>query len=273
MSERRSGDDRTGGTAAVPLALARPLAPLTRFALPPEIGDPTPEVLGFLAEIAEETRALTRALLLQASAAGEIETALQEIGNRLAAEFEARLAHERAIDPAFASRERQVECRRGCTFCCHLNVSATPLEAARIWSAMRRGTKAGLERSVFSAAAALEGLDGKARLERRAPCPLLVDSACSLYEMRPLACRALLSVSVRDCERHFEAGGAALRAMPSLLTPRLVASGILSGEMAALADLGLASHLVELTAALALLLREPQTLRRWLGGADVFRRP
>ena len=273
VSERWSGDDEVSAKATVSLALARPLAPVTRFALPPEIGDPTAEVLGFLAEIAEETRALTRGLLLEASAAGEIEMAFEEIGTRLAAEFEARLAHERAIDPAFASRERQVECRRGCVFCCHLNVSATPLEAARIWSAMRDGRQPGLERAVFAAAAALDGLDGRARLERKAPCPLLVESACSLYEARPLACRALLSVSVRDCERHFEAGGPALRAMPSLVTPRLVASGIMSGELAALADLGLASHLVELTAALALLLREPQALRRWLGGADVFRRP
>jgi len=80
-------------------------------------------------------------------------------------------------------------------------------------------------------------------------------------------------VSVRDCERHFEAGGPALQAMPGLVTPRLVASGFMSGEMAALADLGLAAHLVELTAALALLLRDPGALDRWLAGADVFSRP
>jgi len=255
------------------LALARPLIPVTRFALPPEIGEPSTEVLGFLAEIAEETRAMVRELLLEASAAGALEAGFETIGLRAAEGFEARLAQERAIDPAFARRERQVECRRGCTFCCHLSVSATPLEAARLASAIRAGRRHELERAVLDGADTLDGLDARARLERKAPCPLLREGTCSLYEARPLACRALVSVSVRDCERHFEAGGAALRAMPSLLTPRLVASGFISGEMAALADLGLASHLVELTAALALLLREPRALDRWLGGADVFPGP
>jgi Fe-S-cluster containining protein len=259
-------------TAPNALALARPLTPVTRFALPPEIGEPSQEVLSFLAEIAEETRATTRGLLLEASASGTLESVFEAIGERVARGFEARLARERAIDPAFASRERRVECRRGCTFCCHLSVSATPLEAARIARRLARGERHGLEHAVLGAAETLEGLDAQARLERKAPCPLLLDGACSLYEARPLACRALLSVSVRDCERHFEAGGAALRAMPSLLTPRLVASGFISGEMAALADLGLAGHLVELTAALALLLRDPGALGRWLGGADVFPR-
>jgi hypothetical protein len=61
--------------------------------------------------------------------------------------------------------------------------------------------------------------------------------------------------------------------MPSLVTPRLVASGFISGEIAALGDLGLAGHLVELSTALALLLGDPTALDRWLGGEDVFPRP
>ena len=216
---------------------------------------------------------MARGLLLEASAAAAFDSVFETIGQRIALGFEARLARERAIDPAFARRERQVECRRGCTFCCHLSVSATPLEAARIAGALRAEARLDLERAVLGTADRLAGLDAQARLGRRTPCPLLLEGACSVYEARPLACRALLSVSVRECERQFEAGGAALQALPGLLTPRLIASGLISGEMAALADLGLAGHLVELTAALALLLRDPQALGRWLDGADVFPRP
>ena len=102
-------------------------------------------------------------------------------------------------------------------------------------------------------------------------CPLLVDGACSVYEMRPLACRALLSLSARLCELEREAGEQPSR-VPTLITPRLIAAGYISGEVAAMDDLGLASHLVELTAAVALLLREPATLDRWLAGEDAFPR-
>ena len=255
------------------LALARPLAPITRFALPPEVGTPSPEVLDFVRGIAEETRAFTRDLLLEASAAGALAETFEAIGARVAAGFEARLALERAIDPAFARRAAQIECRRGCTYCCHVQVTATPLEAARLASALRAGRRRDLERAVLASGERLVGLDARARLAHKAPCPLLAEGACSLYEARPLACRALVSVSVRDCERHFAAGGEALRAMPSLVTPRLVASGFISGEIAALGDLGLAGHLVELTAALALLLGDPTALDRWLGGEDVFPSP
>ena len=263
----------SGESAIKPLALARQLAPITHFALPPEVGAPTPEVLDFVREIAEETRTLARGLLIEASEAGTPARAFEEIGARVAADFEARLARERAIDPAFARRAGQIECRRGCTYCCHVNVIATPLEAARLAVRLRAGRRLDLERAVLAAGERLAGLDARARLAHKAPCPLLVEDACSLYEVRPLACRALVSVSVRDCERHFRGGGEALRAMPSLLTPRLVASGFISGEIAALGDLGLASHLVELTAALALLLGDPTALDRWLGGEDVFPSP
>lgn len=255
------------------LALARPLAPVTRFALPPEVGTPTPELLDFLRGIAEETRSLARGLLVEASEAGTLTQAFEEIGARVAAGFEARLDQERMVDPAFGARALQIECRRGCTYCCHVNVIATPLEAARLAAAIGAGRRRDLERAVLAAGETLAGLDARARLARKAPCPLLAGDACSLYEVRPLACRALVSVSVRDCERHFAKNEAGLRAMPSLLTPRLVASGFISGEIAALGDLGLASHLVELTAALALLLGDPTALDRWLGGEDVFARP
>jgi hypothetical protein len=256
-----------------PLSIARPLAAVTRFALPPEIGQPSLELLRFVQAIAEEARVLVRERLQRATARGgipEFLSALKSINKRVAAAYDDRLARQRRADPAFGRQLAEVECRKGCAFCCHLNVTATALEALHIAALLRMGGRADLERSVSAASEALSGLDASARLARKSACPLLVQGACSIYLARPIACRTLLSLSARACERHFIGANETAEPTPSLVTPRVIGSAFLTGEMAAMQDLGLAGHLVELTAALGLLLRDPTALARWLAGEDVF---
>src|SRR5258706_633958 len=96
----------------------------------------------------------------------------------------------------------EVECRKGCAFCCHLNVTATALEAMHIAAVVRMGGRADLEGSVLAASDALSGLDSSSRLERKSPCPLLVQGACSIYQARPMRCRTLRSLSARGWQRH-----------------------------------------------------------------------
>jgi Fe-S-cluster containining protein len=261
----------TGSLA--PLAIARPLVPITRFALPPEIGQPSVEVLRYVQDIAQGARELVRELLLQTSAGGgvgAILSAIDTINTRVASAYEDQLAHHRRADVEFGSRAAKIECRKGCSFCCHLNVTSTVLEAVQIAAAIRAGSRANLEQAVLAASDAHADLDPASRLALKSACPLLVLGACSIYEARPLACRALMSQSARACERHFNSPGNAAAPAPTLVTPRLIASGFITGEIAAMRDLGLAAHLVELTAALAALLRDPTILVRWLAGEDVF---
>jgi hypothetical protein len=149
-------------------------------------------------------------------------------------------------------------------------VTSTVLEAVRIAAAIRAGSRADLERAVLAAGDAHSDLDAASRLTLKSACRLLVLGACSVYEARPLACRALMSKSAKACERHFNSAGNAAEPAPTLMTPRLLASGFITGEIAAMQDLGLAAHLVELTAALALLLRDPTVLARWLASPPVI---
>jgi len=259
-----------------PLKLARALVPVTRFLLPPEVGTPPPDILAYLRTTAEGARQLTRAHLLRADATsdrGAFQAAMEDLGAALAEAYERQFAEQRTRDPELEKRVAAVECRRGCSFCCHMNVGVTILEAARITAALRDGLHRERCDAVLAADSRLERRRAQERLAMKLLCPLLVDGACSIYEIRPIACRALLSLSARLCEQEVEAreaGGAAR--VPTLVTPRLIAAGYISGEVAALEDLGLASHLVELTAAVALLLREPATLDRWLDGQDAFPR-
>jgi len=78
----------------------------------------------------------------------------------------------------------------------------------------------------------------------------------------------------RLCARQFEASAAPDDALlvPSPLTPRLLATSLITGQIAALRDLGLASHPVELVSALAALQRDPMSFVRWLNHENVFAR-
>ena len=258
------------------LRVVRALAPVNRFLLPPEIGQPPADIVAGLRMIAERVRLLTRAHLLRASAesGGDIErmtVALDALGAELARAYESDFAAQRDRDANLAERLSAVECRRGCVFCCHLNVGVTALEAVRIAAALRRTAAAGRQGAVLAADDRSARRGAQERFKLKAPCALLADGACSVYELRPLACRALLSLSANLCELELEEREAGRTAqVPTLVMPRLIAAGYISGEVAALDDLGLASHLGELTASVALLLRKPATLERWLAGEDAF---
>jgi len=262
-----------GSATIQPLAVEQNPGAITHLMLPRGIAPPAPEAARYLRGIAETARKLVRQSLIASSVGGKataVLVAIDALGAELVGLYEMEFAHQRQIDATFEHALAAVECRKGCSFCCRLKVTATPLEVVRIAATIgddRRPT-------VLSTADAVASLTDRARLARQIPCPLLLEGACSAYEVRPLTCRALLSRSANLCERQFEAGdiGDDSLRIPSPLAPRLIAASLINGQIAALRDLGLASHPVELITALAALERNPSLFVRWLSREDVFAR-
>lgn len=252
---------KLAGSRIAPLAAPRAPRILSKLVVPAGPGLPPREVALEALAIAETVRARVRERLVQASATGRVErvlAAIDTIGAECKTLFEDALAAALAADAGHRAEMARVQCRRGCAFCCHVTVDVTPLEAIRL---------AQHERAAGHGPPAAAGATS-----RTAPCPLLADGSCTVYEMRPFACRSLFSLDARACEAGFSAAAAVF--VPSLDWPRFIACGYITGEIAALEDLGLASHLVELRQALALLLADPTALTRWLNREDVFpRRP
>jgi hypothetical protein len=261
------------GAGIRPLAVEQDLGAITHLMLPRGIAPPAPDAVRYLRGIAETARKLVRQSLVKSSvsrSATAVLNAIDAIGAELVGLYETEFAYQRHIDATFEHALAAVECRKGCSFCCRLKVTATPLEVIRIATTIddtRRLT-------VLSTADVIAGLADRARLARQISCPLLLEGACSAYEVRPLTCRALLSGSASLCERQFDAGDTgddSLR-IPSPVAPRLIAASLINGQIAALRDLGLASHPVELISALAALVRDPGLFVRWLSREDVFAR-
>ena len=145
----------------------------------------------------------------------------------------ARAVHQRveaATAPFLALRPEAlaaVQCRRGCSHCCRIRVDVTADEAALLSERIRAGTahpdpaRLAIQRTWAAPADFL----GKPRAE--ADCVFLgADGACTVYEDRPSACRALLVASAPELCRDAQGATQVLAVINPYL--ELVASAALT---------------------------------------------
>jgi Fe-S-cluster containining protein len=87
---------------------------------------------------------------------------------------------------------RKLACSKGCSHCCstHTDIPIYPLEIVGIsWYVTEK--MEGAERDVLK--------KQLARFEKNKPCPFLIDGACSIHPMRPMACRQF-NVFGKSCD-------------------------------------------------------------------------
>lgn len=93
-----------------------------------------------------------------------------------------------------AAHGERMSCRKGCSACCHVDLSVLESEAARIvaWAMtldLPLGTALtdALGRAARESMARGPGIDAAGNV--RAPCVFLLDDACAVYPARPVICR------------------------------------------------------------------------------------
>lgn len=104
----------------------------------------------------------------------------------------------------YSAAGKRLYCKSGCSQCCTLFVQTTLTEAIDIAHTLNAGQIHALQRYVDrqrQGMAGITGLKEALRLHRKeiGPCPFLAGSGeCSIYPLRPLPCRALLSTRPAD---------------------------------------------------------------------------
>lgn len=176
------------------------------------------------------------------------------------------LARPGALQPA---------CSAGCSCCCHVHVDATVPEILAIASHLRRSLAPAALESLRARLAAhvtrVEPMTDEARWSARIPCALLgEDGRCSIYEVRPLRCRAFHSCSVTPCREAF-AGCAEAEPVKS---PRLERAhdAVEEGYDQALVRAGCSAEGHRLEVGLLVALDPPDAGARRLAGEEPFAR-
>ncbi|MGE0628513.1 MAG: YkgJ family cysteine cluster protein, partial [Hyphomicrobiaceae bacterium] len=176
------------------------------------------------------------------------------------------------LDPTLAVQTQPLNnaCAKGCNHCCHCLVVATPPEIFRIanWLSQRIGNEdGGMVAKVHSEASRRRPMSAQDRFQDSALCAMDAGGACGVYHVRPLPCRALLSLSAEACRLGIMEG----RGQIPLVTGAMDSAEIVRTLMlAAVRSLGLSDAGYELTAGVSLALTAPDSEQRWLAGEDVF---
>lgn len=143
-------------------------------------------------------------------------------------------------------------CYAGCSWCCHLHVDCTPVEAEAIAIYLRatlgEAELSALSTHVQETANRLASLDAKSRLPLKVPCSMLTeDGYCRIYPVRPFSCRGFNSVSADACKQSFGEIGATT---PIDLWQATTFFAVMQGVIDALAEKGILQPLTEFNVAL-----------------------
>ncbi len=166
----------------------------------------------------------------------------------------------------------ELDCKKGCCWCCNEIVVASVPEIISVFHHIQ--THFGKEeKEAFLQR--LENYEEKMGPRRsktftltREPCPLLVDSACSVYEARPLECRGKSSENANVCRMWSEApgdGGTVPNFIAQKMVARAGARGLSYGSMAEPS-----SVVHEMSRCLAMLFKRPALADEVISGKSTF---
>jgi Fe-S-cluster containining protein len=178
--------------------------------------------------------------------------------------FDGNVAIQSEGQPAIA-------CHKGCAACCTLRVSATAPEVFVAARFLRATAKAWEEHGISltqrlrDADRDTRGLGEAERVRLRRRCPFILQGACAIYKVRPLACRGHASHDKKACA---EAAAGRSDEVPFSGPHRLVRSLVQTALQSALRDIQLPWGSYEFNQALTLTLDDERSETRWLAGDD-----
>ncbi len=167
----------------------------------------------------------------------------------------------------------EIACRSGCTYCCMFPVAASAPEvlaiAAHVRERFDKDRQAALDRRVGANISATEGMAMSRRDRVRLDCPFLEAGRCSVYEVRPVACRGYSSYSVEDCREDFEHPGTGVD-VPTNALRELVYGAIREGLAVACRSASVEHRLLELVRAYRIASDDPTLAETWRSRPEAF---
>lgn len=165
------------------------------------------------------------------------------------------------------------DCKLNCTYCCHNQVSLTAPEILLIGDYIKKTFSKdeinNLKKRVDDLYKATNGMNAFQRKKAKKACALLVDNKCSVYPVRPFACKGWNSMNVNDCEKAFNLGEDLN--IKAFAPPMIITNSISVGISNTLHNQGLNAENLELNSALKIVLEKYNADEKYLEGKNIFR--
>ncbi|NTZ86224.1 YkgJ family cysteine cluster protein [Burkholderia metallica] len=111
------------------------------------------------------------------------------------------------MDAKLAESPAHIDCEAGCSHCCYYHVLITPAEAfalAAFIEALPAAELESIQARLTATAAHVAPLSQNEYITTNIPCAFLDSGRCTVYSMRPNACRGFHSRDVAVCKRAFD---------------------------------------------------------------------
>jgi len=162
-----------------------------------------------------------------------------------------------------------IACGRGCAFCCmNTWIEVTAPEVFFTVKHLPPERLPEIREAVLRACSQTEGKTLQERVKTIVPCPLLVEGACSVYPIRPVACRLAVSANADVCRRSFTEFSGESIPVPTPWGP--LRQGYRVALEGALLNSGLDWNMTEWNSALRSALDDPRGEAAWLAGERMF---
>lgn len=167
--------------------------------------------------------------------------------------------------------EAKVDCKAGCNYCCHMEVSAGAPEvigvAAFVETKFTDEQRRALRERLTARNAESRAMTETEKELGSRPCPFLVDGLCSIYSVRPFTCRSHHSADVDACRREFEGEDVKI---PMIGEFGGAVYPLVAGHNTALTEAGLKVEPLWFSEAMEIALYQPGAFEDWCAGGDPF---
>lgn len=167
--------------------------------------------------------------------------------------------------------EAKVDCKAGCNYCCHMEVSAGAPEVigvvAFVETRFTDEQRDALRKRLTTRNAESRTMTETEKELGSRPCPFLVGGQCSIYPVRPFTCRFHHSADVEACRREYE--GEVVK-IPLIGEFGEVTYPFVAGHTKALSDAGLKVEPLWFSEAMEIALYQPGAVEEWCSGGDPF---
>ncbi len=175
----------------------------------------------------------------------------------------------KTLDEVFKPK---LACKKGCSYCCHIPVAASVPEivnalmfARATFSPQRYQA---LSERLARADEVVVALGPEERARRNLACPFLENDQCSVYEARPVACRAWHSLEVEPCKQAYEHPESPPET-PTVAPVLYAGDAVREGLRLGLQDAFLDGQRLDLVRGAHWLASDPEAVDRWLAGLEV----